>query len=42
MTVFTVPYLLVGIAILVEVLRRLGVSFIAVRRPRSCGARTAT
>lgn len=32
MKVFTVLYLLVGIGILVEVLRRLGVSFIAVRK----------
>ena len=32
MKVFTVLYLLVGIGILVEVLRRLGVSFIAARK----------
>jgi Na+/H+ antiporter NhaD/arsenite permease-like protein len=34
---FTVLYLLVGIGILVEILRRLGLAFVAVRRQERAG-----
>jgi hypothetical protein len=43
MKVFTVFYLLIGIGILVEILRRLGASFVAIRaedKARSTGADT--
>jgi Ion channel len=43
MKVFTVFYLLIGIGILVEILRRLGAAFVAVRaedKARSTGAAT--
>ena len=42
MKVFTVFYLLIGIGILVEILRRLGIAFVAVRaQERTAGRSTS-